>query len=255
MRDDGREVVVVGGEVQDVTAGEGRAPGDDARGVDAGERARVGDGGPPVLVLPGDAEDAAGLAVAVAEAAVVEHEDREARLREPLGVRVQAHAADAGEAVGHDDDRRGVDPVRAVEARTDVRFSPLVAAASRCHDRSRPIPGASARDRRTTPVFTPIRIVRFWLPALIFVAGAVMIAVSPDIVGVEGAALMLGGGLGVVVSNRIHKIGLKGDVDRDRENEARAFFDRYGVWPDEADAEQLRAARRDGLLPHGVASR
>ncbi|WP_210491484.1 hypothetical protein [Patulibacter sp. SYSU D01012] len=104
-------------------------------------------------------------------------------------------------------------------------------------------------------MFTPIRIVRFWLPALIFVAGAVMIAVSPDIVGVEGAALMLGGGLGVVVSNRIHKIGLKGDVDRDRENEARAFFDRYGVWPDEADPEQLAAARHDGLLPHGLASR
>ena len=66
-------------------------------------------------------------------------------------------------------------------------------------------------------MLNPLKIVRFWLPAAIFVAGAVMLVVSPDIVGIEGAALMLGGGLGVVVSNRLHAAGVQGEQDRDKE--------------------------------------
>ncbi|CAB4924512.1 unannotated protein [freshwater metagenome] len=95
-------------------------------------------------------------------------------------------------------------------------------------------------------MFTPVKIVRFWLPALIFLIGAVMLVVSPDIVGLEGAALMLGGGLGVVVSNRIHQMGLKGEKDRDDEMGARQFMERYGVWPDEASEEVLDRAERAG---------
>ncbi|WP_320672673.1 hypothetical protein [Patulibacter defluvii] len=98
-------------------------------------------------------------------------------------------------------------------------------------------------------MFTPVKIVRFWLPGLIFVIGAVMLIASPDIVGVEGAAMMLGGGLGVAVSNRLHRIGLKGEQERNEELDARAFLDRYGVWPDEASPEILAEARRDGMLP------
>jgi hypothetical protein len=95
-------------------------------------------------------------------------------------------------------------------------------------------------------VFTPVKIVRFWLPFLIFVVGAAMLVISPDIVGVEGFALMLGGGLGVVVSNRIHRMGLQGEKDRDDEMDARAFLDTYGVWPDEASDEILDRAERAG---------
>ncbi|WP_022928638.1 hypothetical protein [Patulibacter americanus] len=95
-------------------------------------------------------------------------------------------------------------------------------------------------------MFTPVKIVRFWLPFLIFVVGAAMLLISPDIVGVEGFALMLGGGLGVVVSNRIHRMGLQGEKDRDDEMDARAFLDKYGVWPDEASDEILDRAERAG---------
>lgn len=97
-------------------------------------------------------------------------------------------------------------------------------------------------------MFSPVRIVRFWLPALIFVVGAAMLVISPDIVGLEGAALMLGGGLGVVVSNRIHQMGIKGERDRDDEVGARQFMERYGVWPDEASEEILEQAERAGHI-------
>lgn len=95
-------------------------------------------------------------------------------------------------------------------------------------------------------MFSPLRIVRFWLPALIFVVGAAMLVISPDIVGLEGAALMLGGGLGVVVSNRIHQMGIRGERDRDDEMGAREFLQKYGVWPDEASEEVLDRAERAG---------
>ncbi|MGX6449910.1 hypothetical protein ACVU7I_17885, partial [Patulibacter sp. S7RM1-6] len=94
-------------------------------------------------------------------------------------------------------------------------------------------------------MFTPVKIVRVWLPGLIIVIGAAMLIISPDIVGLEGFALMLGGGLGVIVSNRIHKMGLQGEKDRDREMDARAFLERYGVWPDEASPELLARAEED----------
>lgn len=95
-------------------------------------------------------------------------------------------------------------------------------------------------------MLSPLKIVRFWLPATIFVAGAVMLIVSPDIVGIEGAALMLGGGLGVVVSNRLHAAGVQGEQDRDHEREAREFLERYGVWPDQASDELLARAEAEG---------
>lgn len=94
-------------------------------------------------------------------------------------------------------------------------------------------------------MFTPVRIVRFWFPLILIVVGFAMLIISPDIVGIEGFALMIGGGLGVIVSNRIHRMGLAGEKDRDAEFDARAFFDRYGVWPDEATPEQLDEAARD----------
>lgn len=95
-------------------------------------------------------------------------------------------------------------------------------------------------------MFTPVKIVRFWLPALIFLVGLGMLVISPDIVGLEGAALMLGGGLGVVISNRIHQMGLRSEKDRDMEMGARAFYAKYGVWPDEASEELLDRAEREG---------
>lgn len=99
-------------------------------------------------------------------------------------------------------------------------------------------------------MFTPVRIVRFWFPLILIVVGFAMLIISPDIVGIEGFALMIGGGLGVIVSNRIHRMGLAGEKDRDAEFDARAFFDRYGVWPDEATPEQLEQAARERDVHH-----
>jgi hypothetical protein len=33
--------------------------------------------------------------------------------------------------------------------------------------------------------------------------------------------------------NLLMRVGISGDRDRDREDEARAYFDRHGVWPED----------------------
>jgi hypothetical protein len=76
--------------------------------------------------------------------------------------------------------------------------------------------------------------VRTWLPVAIIVSGIVLIAVTRDTNGIEGGTLLISAGLSVWLLNWFYRVGVKGDRDRDSEDEARAFFDRHGYWPDEA---------------------
>jgi hypothetical protein len=77
--------------------------------------------------------------------------------------------------------------------------------------------------------------VRYVLPAALVVAGFVCLAVAPDSSAVEGWAMFTGAGIAVLLLNQLHRVGVLGDSDRDREEEARAYFARHGRWPDDAD--------------------
>jgi hypothetical protein len=73
--------------------------------------------------------------------------------------------------------------------------------------------------------------VRWILPALICVGGLVAIIVAPD--DAEAGAMIIGAGLSVWLLNFLYRVGVTGDRDRKREDDARAYFDRHGHWPDE----------------------
>jgi hypothetical protein len=81
-----------------------------------------------------------------------------------------------------------------------------------------------------------VRLVRFWLPLGICAIGIVMLLVAlvrqDDIWG-EGGALVLSAGLSVWLLNALHRVGVRGDSERDREIEARRYFDEHGRWPDD----------------------
>jgi hypothetical protein len=80
-----------------------------------------------------------------------------------------------------------------------------------------------------------MRAVRIWLPVAILLAGVVLVIVrGGDETSIEGAAALWGAGLSVALLNWLHRMGVTGDVARDREDEARAYFDRHGHWPDDA---------------------
>ena len=46
--------------------------------------------------------------------------------------------------------------------------------------------------------------------------------------------MFISAGTAVLLLNVLFRIGVEGDKDRDREEEARRYFDEHGRWPDEA---------------------
>jgi hypothetical protein len=91
---------------------------------------------------------------------------------------------------------------------------------------------------------TRLRLVRFWLPMGLIAIGLVMLLVAAlrsDDIWAEGGALIISAGLSVWLLNVLHRVGVRGDRERDREAEARTYFDEHGRWPDDNNPE-----RRDG---------
>jgi hypothetical protein len=74
--------------------------------------------------------------------------------------------------------------------------------------------------------------VRWILPALICLGGLIAIIVAPS--EAEAGALIISAGLSVWLLNLLYRVGVKGDRERHREDEARDYFDRHGHWPDES---------------------
>jgi hypothetical protein len=92
--------------------------------------------------------------------------------------------------------------------------------------------------------------VRYGIPAALVLAGLVCLFVVPSGTRFEAWALFTGAGLSVLLLNLLFRIGVQGDLDRDREDAARAYFEEHGRWPDEEEG----ASRRKWRLPEGIAT-
>jgi hypothetical protein len=92
-----------------------------------------------------------------------------------------------------------------------------------------------------------MKVVRFWIPAAILVAGIVLVVVrGGDETSLEGCAALWGAGLSVALLNWLHRMGVSGDRSRVQEDEARAYFARHGRWPDDGEAPQRSVPPRQG---------
>jgi len=75
---------------------------------------------------------------------------------------------------------------------------------------------------------------RYVVPGLIALAGViVMIVVSDRQIAFEIGGMFLGAAIAVFLLNLFFRRGASGDTERDREEEAREYFDRHGHWPGE----------------------
>ena len=74
---------------------------------------------------------------------------------------------------------------------------------------------------------------RYVLPALIVLAGLVVIVVGGDGSSLHGGLGIIGGGIAVWLLSLFYRVGASGEVERDAEEEARLYFDRHGRWPDD----------------------
>lgn len=94
-----------------------------------------------------------------------------------------------------------------------------------------PDPEVARRERRTRWLMGGVR---YGLPGVIFLVGAVVFAVVSDReVAIEIGCMFWGVAIAVFLLNFFFRMGVSGEVDRDREQEARDYFDAHGRWPDE----------------------
>src|SRR4051812_30026556 len=78
--------------------------------------------------------------------------------------------------------------------------------------------------------------VRYGIPLLLALTGIVLLFAADDSVAPEAWAGFTGAGIAVLLLNVLFRIGVQGDLERDREDEARRYFDRHGRWPDDEPA-------------------
>lgn len=78
-----------------------------------------------------------------------------------------------------------------------------------------------------------LTFVRYGLPALVVLAGALLFLIDPDVNRFEGAAAVIGAGLSILLLNVLFRAGVQGDRERELEEAARRHFDEHGRWPDE----------------------
>ena len=106
---------------------------------------------------------------------------------------------------------------------------------------------AEPREGKTT---TGVLLGRYGLSGGLVLAGVVCLLVAPEGQAFHGFALFTGAGVSLLLLNVLYRIGVRGDFERDDEEEARRYFTEHGEWPD-AGPPKERAAWR---LPEGVAT-
>jgi chromate transport protein ChrA len=78
-----------------------------------------------------------------------------------------------------------------------------------------------------------LHTIRYVLPALLVIAGFVILFTAGESLRWEGWAMCVGAGLAILLLNVLYRYGAQGDRERDEEDEARAYFSKHGRWPDE----------------------
>ena len=73
--------------------------------------------------------------------------------------------------------------------------------------------------------------VRYVLPALVVLAGVVVMTLGGE-TDLEGGASIVSAGLAIYLINWLFRTGAAGDREREAEDAAREHFDRSGRWPD-----------------------
>jgi len=88
---------------------------------------------------------------------------------------------------------------------------------------------------------TLLSLIRIWLPIAIAVIGVVLIILGDaKVSGKLGGGTLSAAGVAfllialiVWMLNWMFRMSVQSNRDREREDEAREYFDRYGHWPDE----------------------
>jgi hypothetical protein len=75
--------------------------------------------------------------------------------------------------------------------------------------------------------------IRYVLPAVLVLAGFVILLTANDSLKWDGWAMCVGAGLALLLLNVLYRYGAQGDRERDAEESAREYFGKHGRWPDD----------------------
>ena len=86
-------------------------------------------------------------------------------------------------------------------------------------------------------------VVRYGLPVAAVIAGVVVMALGSES-DMEGGAGIISAGLAIYAMNWLYRAAFEGDrVEREKEEEARAYLAKHGHWPDEAPRTRGRGGK------------
>jgi hypothetical protein len=94
-------------------------------------------------------------------------------------------------------------------------------------------------DGAQTPIGRGVVLVRYVLPAAVVIAGAIVMSLGRE-ADLEGGAGIVGAGIAIFAVNWLIRASTAGDREREREQQARDFFDAHGRWPDEPSTGSRR---------------
>jgi hypothetical protein len=78
-----------------------------------------------------------------------------------------------------------------------------------------------------------MRTLRYGLPAVLVIAGFVILFTVDGSLRWEGWAMCVGSGMAILLMNVLFRFGASGDRERDQEVAAREFYAEHGYWPGE----------------------
>jgi hypothetical protein len=101
------------------------------------------------------------------------------------------------------------------------------------------------------PASIGMMAVRYGLGGVMVLGGIVLLVINPGGVGADGFAMAVGGGLSVLMLNFMFRLSVSSESDREREEEARRYFDEHGEWPpDEAEPQGRKWVLAPGVVTY-----
>jgi high-affinity Fe2+/Pb2+ permease len=79
----------------------------------------------------------------------------------------------------------------------------------------------------------PFLALRYGLPAVLVIAGFVILFTVDGSLRWEGWAMCVGSGLAILLMNALYRFGSAGDREREQESAAREYYAAHGYWPGE----------------------
>jgi len=91
---------------------------------------------------------------------------------------------------------------------------------------------AEQQSRRSEPAGPLLIGLRYVLPALVVLAGVIVMLLGSE-ADLEGGASIVSAGLAIFAISWLYRASVDGDRERDAEEAARVYLDEHGHWPDQ----------------------